>query len=304
MNTGDSACTRFLSPCANLTLGTVPFVRWIIFCMLCAITTLAFGQSEALQTNTGRFVDVGPDKNNQKVINRYNSSHFRADMLPYEINVKGAKDFTALFGIRSNSVMSTDDIEITILKKWVSSPVYDDKEDRVYFVQIRNKTDQPIFVDRSCCFRIDSDGSRLCYFDPNKNSDSLSVKRMIVIPPHGQSNLTDCRWKFHKKENYAEILEYPEDFLWNLNAVGITEGYLGYGQIKRFTEENSPYYRSFIIAYSKQDDFSTYSFAKINFYIREMAGLYFPETYSFRNIWELRLTGNNDDSITSWISLY
>lgn len=276
----------------------------ILFLMLCAIPSLMLGQDEASHTQAKQLVYVGPSENNQKVINRYNTSHFRDDMLPYDINVKGAKDFTAIFGVRSNSVMSNDDIEIDILKKWVASPVYDDKEDRVYFVQIKNKSDQTIYIDRSCCYRIDSDGSRLCYYDPNDSSGSLAVERMIAIPPHGQGNLTDFIWKFNEKGNYAEILEYPEEFLWNVNAAGITEGYLGYGQTKRFTEENSPYYRSLLIAYSKQEDFSTYSLATINFYIREMAGLYFPETYSFRNIWELRLTGNNDYSITSWIPLY
>ena len=277
----------------------------LIFCMLCSVTSVAFSQSEASPIRAKRFVYMGPDKKNQKIIGRYNNCHFRIDLSFYAMkHGNGAKDFTAIFGVRSNSMMSNDDIEISVLKKWVDNPLYDDKEDRVYFVQIKNKTDQTIYIDRKYCFRLDSDGSKRYYYDPEKESDSLSVSRMIVIPPHGMSNLTDYRWRIHQNGQYAEIIEYPEDFLWNINAVGITEGYLGYGETKRFSEENSPYYRSILIAYSKQEDFSTYSLAMVNFYIREIVGMYFPETYSNGRLYESQLIGDNDYSITSWIPLY
>lgn len=272
----------------------------ILFCLLCSTTVMA-------QQLSHKMVFVGPDNNNQKVIRRYNRCHFRESLVvPLTKYGSKAKDFTAIFGVKTNSMMSNDDIEINFLKKWVDNPIYNDKEDRVYFVQIKNKTADTIYVDRSHCFRMDSDGSRYCYFDPDKRRDTLATKRLFAIPPHAKRNLTDYRWVKRKNGNYAEIVEYPEEFLWNLNAAGMYEGYVGYGEAKTFTEDNSPYYRSFLIAYSKQEDFSTYSLALINFYIRQIVGWYYPEAIKDDNlnITQPRLTGEEKYSITSWLPLY
>ena len=268
----------------------------ILCCLLCSTTLVA-----------QKMVYVGPDDKNQKVIRRYNRCHYRLTPAQVLLSHSGkSKDFTAIFGVKTNSLMSNDDVEINFLKKWVDNPIYNDKEDRVYFVEIKNKTSDTIFIDRSRCFRMDSDGSRYCYYDSLKRQDANSVKRMIAIPPHGKRNLTDYRWVKHKEGNYVEIVEYPEEFLWNLNAAGMYEGYVCYDDVKTFTEENSPYYRSFLIAYSKQPDFTTYSIATINFYIREIIGWRYPEVIKdeARDITRLRLTGEYKYSITSWLPLY
>ena len=184
----------------------------ILLCLLCTTTTMA-----------QQMVYVGPDQKNQKVIDRYNRCHFRV-MLGQTLYRRKSKDFTAIFGVKTNSLMSNDDVEINFLKKWVDNPIYNDKEDRVYFVQIKNKTSDTIYIDRSRCFRTDSDGSKYCYYDPSKCSDSLSTQRMIPIPPHAKRNLTDYRWVKNKRSGYVEIVEYPEEFLWNLDAAGMYEG--------------------------------------------------------------------------------
>jgi hypothetical protein len=254
-----------------------------------------------------QMVYVGPDKNNQKVIERYNRCHYRISLAQVLLSGSNkSKDFTAIFGVKTNSLMSNDDIEINFLKKWVDNPIYNDKEDRVYFVEIKNKTSDTIFIDRSHCFRMDSDGSRYCYYDSLKRQDMNSTKKMIVIPPHDKRNLTDYRWVKHADGNYVEIVEYPEEFLWNLNAAGMYEGYVCYDDVKTFTEENSPYYRTFLIAYSKEPDFATYSLATINFYIREIIGWRYPEVIrdDIKGISRTRLTGEYKYSITSWLPLY
>lgn len=264
----------------------------ILFCLLCSMTAMA-----------QKMVYVGPDKKNQKVIDRYNRCHYRVPLGQQLMSYSGkAKDFTAIFGVKNNSLMSNDDIEINFLKKWVDNPIFNDQEDRVYFVQIKNKTSDTIYIDRSRCFRTDSDGSKYCYYDSTKCSDTLSTQRMIAIPPHAKRNLTDYRWVKNKR-GYAEIVEYPEDFLWNLEAAGMYEGYVYYDEVKTFSEGNSPFYRSFIIAYSKQADFATYSLAPINFYIREIIGWHYPESIK-ETTKNVRLTGDDQYSITSWIPLY
>ena len=268
----------------------------ILCCLFCSTTLVA-----------QQMVYVGPDKNNQKVIERYNRCHYRISLAQVLLSGNNkSKDFTAIFGVKTNSLMSNDDIEINFLKKWVDDPIYNDKENRVYFVEIKNKTSDTIFIDRSRCFRMDSDGSRYCYYDSLKRQDANSTKRMMAIPPHGKRNLTDYRWVKHEDGNYVEIVEYPEEFLWNLNAAGMYEGFVNYDEVKYFTEENSPYYRTFLIAYSKQPDFSTYSLATINFYIREIIGWRYSEVIrdDIKEISRTRLTGEYKYSITSWLPLY
>ncbi|MBO7590587.1 MAG: hypothetical protein J6T05_03230 [Prevotella sp.] len=268
----------------------------ILFCLLCSMTAMA-----------QEMVYVGPDKNNQKVIDRYNRCHYRVplgqNLLSYS---RKAKDFTAIFGVKNNSLMSNDDVEINFLKKWVDNPIYNDKEDRVYFVQIRNKTSDTIYIDRSRCYRTDSDGSKYCYYDSTKCQDSLSTQRMLAIPPHSKRNLTDYRWVKRPGNNFVEIVEYPEEFLWNLKAAGMYEGYVYYDEVKSFTEETSPYHRTFLIAYSRQPDFATYSLATIHFYIREIIGWRYSETIkdNVMTVTKSRLTGDYKYSITSWMYLY
>ena len=281
----------------------------ILFCLLCSMTAVAQHVSQNAtphsEQRSEKMVYVGPDKKNQKVIDRYNRCHYRAS-LGQTLYRRKSKDFTAIFGVKPNSLMSNDDIEINFLKKWVDNPIYNDKEDRVYFVQIKNKTSDTIYIDRSRCFRTDSDGSKYCYYDSTKCADALSVQRMIAIPPHSKRNLTDYRWVKRKESNYVEIVEYPEEFLWNLDAAGMYEGYVCYEEVKTFTENNSPYYRTFLISYSKQADFATYSLATIHFYIREIIGWRYPESIkeNIRIVSESRLTGEDKYSITSWIPLY
>ena len=268
----------------------------ILCCLFCSTTLVA-----------QKMVYVGPDDKNQKVIRRYNRCHYRLTPAQVLLSHSGkSKDFTAIFGVKTHSLMSNDDVEINFLKKWVDDPIYNDKEDRVYFVEIKNKTSDTIFIDRSRCFRMDSDGSRYCYYDSLKRQDANSTKKMIAIPPHGKRNLTDYRWVKHEEGNYVEIVEYPEEFLWNLDAAGMYEGYICHDDVKTFTEENSPYYRTFLIAYSKQPDFSTYSLATINFYIREIIGWRYSEVIrdDIKEISRTRLTGEYKYSITSWLPLY
>ncbi len=270
-----------------------------LICLLCSIPSMAQEPSQQ-----HKLIYVGPDKHNQKVIKRYNRCHCREELVqPFVRPGIKSKDLTAIFGVRTNSLMSNEDIEINFRKKRILNPIYNDKDDRVFFVEIRNKTDQTIYIDRSHCFRIDGDGSKYCYYDENNRVDVKSRKRMIAIPPHSKRNLTDYLWKKNKKGNYVEIIEYPEEFLWSLNTAKMYEGYVRYGETRRYTEEDSPYYRSFLIAYSKQEDFSTYSLAMINFYMKEMIGMYYPENYVYNRL-ESYLVGDDEYSITSWTKVY
>ena len=267
----------------------------LLCCMLCTLTAMA-------QQTSRKLVNAEPDKRNQKVINRYNQCHKSPDLYT---DSPLSEDYTAIFWVDENSVMSTPDIEVTILKKRIKNAIYNDKEDRVYFIQIKNKTDQPIYIDRANSYRIDSDSTRYCYYDSHKRVDSLHRERVVTIPPRARKNLTDYRWIKNPQGNFVEIVEYPEEFLWNMQAVGISPGYLHRGDSRLFTEKTSPFSRTFQICYSKDQDFSTYSFAQINCYIHEIIAVYYPENYEYDILRSRHLIlGDDEYSITSWLPLY
>lgn len=250
-----------------------------IFLLLTAMIVASPSRAQQL-------VEAVPDKNNQKVIKRYNSFHFnfRAAITdPSAMNV----GYTAIFGVKENSIMSTKDVEVNVVKRWVQDAVIDDLDNRMYFIEIKNKTSQPLYIDKSRCFRIYHDGSKYCYFDAERD-DSSKTPRILVIPPHAKKNLCDYKAVVIDKGKYPEvkIIDYPEDFHWNAKEAGVGEGSLAQFDVITFTEDNSPYLRSFELAYSNEKDFSAYSLLTINCYIRELIGCFYPEMYQYENVFD------------------
>jgi hypothetical protein len=187
--------------------------------------------------------------------------------------------YTAIFGVRTNSVMSTDEVEVNVVKRWVQDVAVNDQDNRLFFVEIKNKSDDTIYIDKGYCFRIYNNGSRYRYYDPNMEIDE--TKRFITIPPHSKRNLSDYKAKLVDRGRYKElvIIDYPEEFDWTGKSAGVYKGYLHFDEVRTFSEETSPYYRSFLISYSKDKDFSEYSYMIINFYMRQLIGSFYPEIY-------------------------
>ena len=264
----------------------ISYFKFFLFLMAMTISAPSYAQ---------KMVETGPDKNNQKVINRYNHFTFRAG---YPDPSGMSNGFTAVFGVKNNSVMSTDDVEVNVVKRWVKDAVIDDMDNRMYFVEIKNKTGEPLYIDKSRCYRINHDGTKYCYFDPERD-DTTMKQRIIVIPPHAKKNLSDYNAVKINKGKFPElkIIDYPEDFHWDAKAAGICEGYLNDYEVRLFSEDNSPYYRSFEIAYSKEKDFSAYSLLTMNFYIRQLIGCFYPELYREYDIFDR--IGGDEYTITN-----
>ena len=222
-----------------------------------------------------KLVFLAPDNNNQKVIKRYNRYKHRHRVSPYR-----SQGYTAIFGVRSNSVMSTDEVEVNVIKKWVQDVAVTDQDNRLFFVEIKNKTRDTIYIDKGYCFRIYNNGKRYRYFDPN-TVETDEIQRFIAIPPHSKRYLSDYKAVLINKGKYKEvkIIDYPEEFDWNARSAGVYKGYLHQYEVRSFSEDHSPYYRSFLISYSKDRDFSEYSYLIINFYMRQLIGSFFPELY-------------------------
>ena len=137
------------------TNDTLNQITWMMkpFCFRILVFLMATTMGYPLYAQTK--IDVEPDKNNQKVIKRYNRFH----ITPY--NLRGSSvGFTAVFGVKKNSLMSTEDVEVNVVKRWVPDAAINDQDNRLYFVEIKNKTAQTIYIDKGNSFRIYNDSSR------------------------------------------------------------------------------------------------------------------------------------------------
>lgn len=246
-----------------------------------------------------KLVFLAPNDNNQKVIKRYNRYKHRPRYMG-----GFAMGYTAVFGVRSNSVMSTDEVEVNVVKRWVQDAAVNDQDNRLFFIEIKNKTADTIYIDKGYCFRIYNNGSRHRYYDIN-SEPADSAKRFIAIPPHAKRNLSDYKAKLIDRGKYKElkIMDYPEEFDWNAKSAGVHKGRLNGGEVVSFSEEHSPYYRSFLISYSKDKDFSEYSYLIANFYMRQLIGSFYPELYKGNFGSDFDLIGGDKYTITSceWV---
>lgn len=108
-----------------------------------------------------------PDNNNDYILEIHNR------ILESKEKKKGndAKGAFVVLGVRSSSVMSTEDIEISFERKLLKKP--GGLNHPYYYISIKNKTDKIIYVDKGNCFRVEKLlNKNYCYYD---NSQQLTV---------------------------------------------------------------------------------------------------------------------------------
>lgn len=261
-----------------------------------AMPTDSISHDKEIAEMKGTLVQTSPDDNNEKVIQRYNRYWF----YPVGYGSLGSYYYTMLFGVKKNSVMSNQDVEMRVYKKWITNPMVNDDELRVYFIEIINKSDKPIYIDREHCYKIDSQHGTTTYYDSKKAG---KVERFLVIKPHKKANLSDYPYEI-KKGGYLDYAEQPEDFSVIGHKIGVEPEYMRVGQRKEFSEEEALCTKEFVITYSKDKDFTTYSQLNANFYLRQIAAFYFPELDKRESIEYEEHRGLDEYTITSFCNMY
>ena len=146
-----------------------------------------------------KMVFAAPDKNNQKVVKRYNCySHNWG----YPDMGGRAVGYTAVFGVKQNSIMSTDDVEVNVVKRWVQDAAVNDLENRMYFIEIKNKSDKTLYIDKSHCYRIYHDGTRYCYYDPERD-DTAMCETLDMGDKKRAERFDELRKKYPKRLEFS-----------------------------------------------------------------------------------------------------
>ena len=125
----------------------------------------------AEDTSAQKVIERKPASDNQQLIAKYNK--------PIVLNEKKksnklADKYILVFGMSENSVLSNEDIEVTYRKSCGSFPDNEYIERITYCINIRNKTNRTIYIDKAHCFRIPSSGTALSYFSTEQVSVTKS----------------------------------------------------------------------------------------------------------------------------------
>lgn len=266
-------------------------------------------------------IEVLPDEDNAEIIARYNRpvTLFQKKETPKD--AKDAKYVTYKFGFTSNSILSNKDLEIkfelinaSICCQYGISIT--NKTDRIIYIDLGNtfRTTQGnesfVYFDNSQQTTVTQGGgsggsvglgsvtsalgiggtvgtlaSGISVGGGNQHSASTTYanQRVIAIPPHGKSYLSTHKEITIKKETLLTIgetkcLSHGESFYY---PITMKRGIISKGATRAFNENELPYKREYIITYSTEETFKTYSTLKFGLFIQQILGKDLMGIYSF-----------------------
>lgn len=112
--------------------------------------------------SSGGYVNKKADSRNSDIIDFYRRIYKPTSKV--KTKDKPASTYALIFGVTPSSIMSNEDIEMNFVRDIVKGPYYNRKH-LVYYINLKNKTDKVIYVDKGNCFKILQDGKYTCYFD-------------------------------------------------------------------------------------------------------------------------------------------
>lgn len=102
------------------------------------------------------------DTRNRDLINLYSREYEPTSKV--DKKKSKANCYFLIYGVNSNSIISNEAIEIKFIKHLGENPNIDGKY--VYYgINVSNKTDKNVYIDKGNCFRILNDGKSICYYD-------------------------------------------------------------------------------------------------------------------------------------------
>jgi len=125
-------------------------------------TFKAKNQSDIPISMSTGLIKKKPDGRNAEIIKSYNIIYNPSKMV--ETKNKAADHALVIFGVKKNSILSNEDIEIELIWKEASNP-WDNKKSEKFCICIKNKTDKVIYIDKGNCFNIDEKGESHSYYD-------------------------------------------------------------------------------------------------------------------------------------------
>ena len=128
--------------------------------------------SESENHGTSRYIESVVDSRNAELISSYN--RYLKPSSKVKVKDKPAFSRVAILGVRKNSVMSNNEIEMKIIRRMeyiVKNGVTGTwRNVQRFYINISNKSERIIYIDKGNCFRINNDGKAECYYDPTRQT--------------------------------------------------------------------------------------------------------------------------------------
>ena len=314
-------------------------------------------ESDALETSIPKYINKNGDNRNAEIIELYNRTYLPTSDI--RNSSKDAKGYLLIFGVKRNSILSNDEVEMTLVRKETRpagdlGSVFGEAYCHIiYNIVIKNKTDKVLYVDKGNCFCVWEDETALCFYNPteqttvsngkgtgislglgavagiagvggalgqlasgvnlgggkNRNvSTTYTQQRIVAIPPHSTQSITNEKCVLTHKtmaNDHFQMIEKAESFdigelsslEWSRGSARIDAGgrhvsdfrlnrnIVKIGGKTEYNEENTPYTRKYIVTYSTDQTFSSYSSLKAELYLHQLIGCgkirkgYFPGRY-------------------------
>ena len=113
------------------------------------------------ENSSSKYIAKSPAANNAELIRKYKPEI----RVTTKLSEKPSKWFFPVMAVADSSVLSNEDIEVSIIPVTVC-----DQDQTVtyllrYYLEIKNKTNNTIYIDKANTFRVYTDGSYKTYFD-------------------------------------------------------------------------------------------------------------------------------------------
>lgn len=115
-------------------------------------------------------VQLPPDVRNVEIIRQYSTIYQPTEKIKRSNSTP--KNCFVFWGVKENSVMSNDELEMTIERHEQISPYSTFKLVKwfSYYIKLYNKTDKTIYIDKGNCFRIFPNTSAYTYYAPSEQT--------------------------------------------------------------------------------------------------------------------------------------
>lgn len=263
------------------------------------------GKASAAADVTSGYVEKQPAADNSELIMKYNPK------VEFNLKQKNSKTrycFTVM-GVEPSSVLSNEDVEMSFVRKIVPSCYY--TVALRYYIEIKNKTDKVLYIDKGNSFR-SVDNISTPFYDTKQVSVStgggsgasmglgsvagaLGVGGVIGSLAGGLSVGGGTSSSVSTTYTQQRILAIPphssayiSEHVWDnykgnkwkqiseaedFTIVQKEEERLNKEHCVEYTAENSPYKYRYFITYSTSSDFKTYSSVNANLYTKYVIGV-------------------------------
>ncbi len=116
------------------------------------------------------YVEMKADINNYSIIDMYNRIYQPSEKV--KVKDKPSWGCIVIFGIETSSVMSNEEIEMKIIREKQKNA--DGIKEDCYYINLKNKTDRTIYIDKGNCFRLNKNGDTFCFFN---NEEQTTVSK-------------------------------------------------------------------------------------------------------------------------------